>query len=139
MKFVWKNYDNIFSSKVQRGLSFTTAAFVVISQVLNAKQLRCKSTLHRPLLFTYYISSNSYFSLAIIISVEQQWTVVNEAVAQSIRILKDLEKLNIRTSVSVKELENLWPQVDKTELAFSLRKVLSILLYSLSILTCVNI
>ena len=64
---------------------------------------------------------------------------MNEAVAQSIRILKDLEKLNIRTSVSVKELENLWPQVDKTELAFSLRKVLSILLYSLSILTCVNI
>ena len=138
VKFVWKNYDNIFSSKVQRRLSFTTAAFEVISQVLNAKHLRCMFTLYL-LFYIYYISSNSYFSLAIIISVELQWTAVNEAVAQSIRILKDLEKLNIRTSASVKELENLWPQVDMSELAFSLRKVFSILLYSLSILTCVNI
>eukprot|EP00026_Physarum_polycephalum_P000080 Phypoly_transcript_00080.p1 GENE.Phypoly_transcript_00080~~Phypoly_transcript_00080.p1 ORF type:complete len:1906 (+),score=336.70 Phypoly_transcript_00080:404-6121(+) len=92
VKYVGKNYDKIFPLEAQSGLSFTSSAFLSINQVLNAKH-------HQQ---------------------ERQWAIVDEAVAQSLRILKDLEKkFNIQTTASVRELELLWPLVDKSDLAFA--------------------
>ena len=49
--------------------------------------------------------------------------IVDEAVGQSIRILKDLERFHISTAGRVQELERLWPQVRRSRLAFSTQKV----------------
>ena len=112
MKYVGKNYDTIFSSEAQKGLAFTSGAFISINQVLNAKHHR------RMHLFIF-----TYICLTYHILEERQWAIVDEAVAQSIRILKDMEKFNIATAESVKQLESLWPQVDKSEPAFSHKNV----------------
>lgn len=62
VKHVGKNFDKIFTPERQRELSFDSAAFYSINQVLNAKH-------HRQ---------------------ERQWKVVDKAVVQALCVLKDL-------------------------------------------------